>query len=250
MTDYTLTTENFNGHDIPTKVYSDGVMEFSLTAMAKAEGKNIYDWKRLPSTIDFLKAIEDSNAQKSDTGLSRIEIIAAAKGGKDQGTWTSDERVAIFLSSWLSPAFNVWMIERIVELRKQGYSNLTRNNVLDLKIKKVIENYNNDINFGKALQALFKELNDKSFEVKENKEALSQVIRAIRGEYDSKDRFFKLLAANFVTYCDTIKSKKFKTEMFLIEKYIEDEHIAYRGRVIGQRERRVEDQTTKTLETK
>ena len=66
---------NYQGSNIPFELTGNDIM-INATEMAKLfPGKEIYEWKRLPSTKSYLEAMFDA-------GFSRIEnLIISSKGG-------------------------------------------------------------------------------------------------------------------------------------------------------------------------
>lgn len=74
----------------------------NATAMCKAAGKQINDYRRLTGTEDFLAELA------TETGYPVSELIQSVRGGDPQlqGTWVHP-RVAIHLAQWLSPKFAV-----------------------------------------------------------------------------------------------------------------------------------------------
>lgn len=123
----------YNGTGITFKV-GDNLM-VNATEMAKNFGKQPYDWFRLPSTIEFLKAfimdyegtrsekISERYAEISERNISEIlslyGLVFIQQGGNMQGTWLYDE-IAIELARWLSPEFSIWCNKRIKEILNGG----------------------------------------------------------------------------------------------------------------------------------
>lgn len=79
---------------------SDGYI--NATAMCKAAGKLMADYRRLGSTDAFLQALE------ADMGIPISALVQSVKGGDPalQGTWVHPQ-VAIHMAQWLSPQFAV-----------------------------------------------------------------------------------------------------------------------------------------------
>lgn len=86
----------------------------NATEMAKAFGKRPAKWLELPSTKEFLSALND--VRKLD-----IVLIQTDKGGINGGggTWMHED-VALEFARWLSPAFAIWCNDRVKELLKYG----------------------------------------------------------------------------------------------------------------------------------
>ena len=111
----------FNNIEIPFNLSSgpDNIM-VEVTKMAKAYGKSIYEWKRLPSTQKFL------NDLMIEQGFSRLEdLIYSEKSGVDgkRGggcTWMH-VLVLIEFARWLDSKFAIWCNKIIFEVIKQRY---------------------------------------------------------------------------------------------------------------------------------
>ena len=124
---------NYQGSNIPFELTGNDVM-INATEMAKPFGKKISEWKRLPSTQEYLNAI-------LDMGFSRIEnLIISSKGGSHNGsrggTWMY-RLVALEFARWLSPEFSVWCNMKIDEIINQEYA------FRDAEIQKLTEENNN-----------------------------------------------------------------------------------------------------------
>lgn len=103
---------NFNGNEITFQIGNDEVM-VNATEMAKPFGKQVFDWRRLPSTIAFMEAIKETK------GFSRSLVETVE--GRNGGTWIHED-VALEFARWLSPAFAIWCNDRIKELLKIGFT--------------------------------------------------------------------------------------------------------------------------------
>lgn len=98
----------YNGCPV-TFCSGDNVM-INATEMAKPFGKRPAKWLELPSTKEFLSALQ--TIRKSDSLIQTAE-------GKSGGTWMHED-VAIEFARWLSPQFAIWCNDRIKELLKYG----------------------------------------------------------------------------------------------------------------------------------
>ena len=101
----------------------------NLTKMCKHFGKEIKRWSGLPSSKQYLQALE------SVDGKSVITVLKGNfSNGETQGTFGTRE-VAIKVSQWISPQFEVFCIKKLdelfqtgrVELQPQGKTILTIN---------------------------------------------------------------------------------------------------------------------------
>lgn len=95
-----LVEHQIEGNVIPLR---DDDCYVSATAMCKAAGKLIGDYRRNAATKEYFEALS------ADMGIPITALIQTLKGGNDknmQGTWVHP-KVAIHLAQWLSPQFAV-----------------------------------------------------------------------------------------------------------------------------------------------
>ncbi len=92
-----LITHSLGGKTVMQRE-SDGYI--SATAMCKAAGKKLNDYKRLENTKEYLEELA------SITGIPAIELIKQYGNNRKMGTWVHP-KVAIHLAQWLSPKFAV-----------------------------------------------------------------------------------------------------------------------------------------------
>jgi phage antirepressor YoqD-like protein len=104
---------NYNGNEI-TFDLGNGQVMVNATEMAKPFGKSVSEWKRLPSTEQFIEALE------LNRGLSHI-WIESQRGKHGGGTWIHED-LAIEFARWLSPDFTIWCNDRIKELLTHGFT--------------------------------------------------------------------------------------------------------------------------------
>jgi hypothetical protein len=71
-------------------------------------GKRPNDWLALPSTVEYLEALN----RRTVTRLSGIGWVLVKRGGKNQGTWL-DPKLAVKFARWLSVDFEIWCDEQI-----------------------------------------------------------------------------------------------------------------------------------------
>jgi len=81
----------------------------NATALCKASGKLLADYKRLDTTEAFLEELS------TDMGIPISKLLEVRKGGNKelQGTWAHPQ-VAIHLAMWCSPAFAVKVTRWVV----------------------------------------------------------------------------------------------------------------------------------------
>lgn len=111
---------NYQGNEI-TFLNGESVM-VNATEMAKSFGKNINEWKRLPSTFRFLEALGETKGKSHS-------LITVAEG-RNGGTWMHED-VALEFARWLSPKFAIWCNDRIKELMRHGATALNPESLLD-----------------------------------------------------------------------------------------------------------------------
>lgn len=122
--DNTLSVFAYEGNNVTFRDV-DGTLMINATEMAKPFGKKPNDWLRLPSSKDFIFALETK--YKSDAQKSRITSLVLTNRGNSQsmgqGTWMVKE-VAIEFARWLSPMFGIWCNDMIMELLTKGHVSL------------------------------------------------------------------------------------------------------------------------------
>lgn len=103
--------------------FADGNKMINATEMAKPFGKQINGFLRQKSTQEFIILLEDRYAN-SRNGTT-IEVLRVVQGGTPelQGTWM-DEKLALKFAAWLSPAFELWVYDKIQELLTTGKTEL------------------------------------------------------------------------------------------------------------------------------
>lgn len=80
---------------------------FNATAAAMSFGKDAYEWTRLPSTIEYISALEGK--------CGKIPYLES-KRGRNGGTWLHP-KLAVAFARWLSADFAVWcdlQIDKII----------------------------------------------------------------------------------------------------------------------------------------
>lgn len=102
----------YNGNAVTFQLGNGDVM-VNATQMAKPFNKQPYEYLRLPSTNELVKAI---------TGKSRIDenqLVTTIRGGSNPGTWMHED-IALDFAQWLSVDFRLWCLDRIKELVRFG----------------------------------------------------------------------------------------------------------------------------------
>ena len=104
-----LINREFHGARIRQRP-SDGYLD--ATAMCKATGKKLNDYRRLKSTQEYLAAFS------LKAGIPVIKIIEV-KSGRYGGTWVHP-KVSIHLAIWCCPDFAVMVTDWVFELLTEG----------------------------------------------------------------------------------------------------------------------------------
>lgn len=130
---------DYQGSNIPFELTGNDIM-INATEMAKLfPGKRIAEWKRLPSTINYLEAMFDMGFSHFKDGS---DLIISNKGSQINGsrgggsTWMH-RLVAIEFARWLSPKFSIWCNMKIDEVINQGYA------FRDIEIQRLYQENNN-----------------------------------------------------------------------------------------------------------
>lgn len=95
----------FNGKQINFNAYA----WFNATEVAKAHGKDVHEWVRLPSTTGYINALE--------VRYGKIPYVKTSKARSDRGggTWLHP-KLAIVFARWISDDFAIWCDEQIEKI--------------------------------------------------------------------------------------------------------------------------------------
>lgn len=113
---------DYEGHEISFE-FADGNKMINATEMARPFGKRVNDFLRQQGTAEYIILLE-ARYGNSRNGTT-IEVLRVVQGGlpEIQGTWM-DEKLALKFAAWLSPAFELWVYDKIQELLTTGKSEL------------------------------------------------------------------------------------------------------------------------------
>ena len=130
----------YNGNPVTFQL-GNGDLMVNATEMAKPFGKQPYEYLRLPSTNELIKAV---------TGKSRIgesQLVRKERGGANGGgaTWFHED-IALDFAQWLSVDFRLWCNDRIKELLRHGIT------ATQPTIEKIIDDPDNAIKLLTALK--------------------------------------------------------------------------------------------------
>ena len=76
---------------------------FNATAAAKTFGKDVCEWRRLPSSVKYIAAIQSK--------CGNLPVIKTQRGNNG-GTWLHP-KLAVVFARWLSVDFAIWCDEQI-----------------------------------------------------------------------------------------------------------------------------------------
>lgn len=104
---------DYNGNNISFELENFGIM-VNATEMAKTfSNKKISEWKRLPSTQNYLQSI-------IDTGRSLVNMIVTKKSGisgtRGGGSTWMHEWITLEYSKWLGGDMYFWLVGRLKEI--------------------------------------------------------------------------------------------------------------------------------------
>lgn len=104
--------------------FADGNKMINATEMSKPfKGKLVADFLRLKTTKEFILLLESRYGNSHNGTTTRV--LRVVQGGEPelQGTWM-DEKLALKFAAWLSPAFELWVYDKIQELLTTGKTEL------------------------------------------------------------------------------------------------------------------------------
>lgn len=87
----------------------------NATQMAKCFNKQVHEWLRLPSTKEYLGALETTRKFGSLETRGKSLSLVMTKEGRNGGTWLN-RNAALEFARWLSPEFSIWCNNAILDL--------------------------------------------------------------------------------------------------------------------------------------
>jgi KilA domain-containing protein len=114
---------DYEGQNISFE-FADGNKMINATEMARPFGKRVNDFLRQQGTQEYLILLEARYGNSRN--VTKREVLRVVQGGfaELQGTWM-DEKLALKFAAWLSPAFELWVYDKIQELLTTGKTELT-----------------------------------------------------------------------------------------------------------------------------
>lgn len=105
---------NYNGTDI-TFLSGNGDVMINATQMAKPFGKQVYEYLRLSSTNELIKAITEKYR------ICDYQVVTTRPGSPENGggTWMN-KILALDYAQWLSVDLKLWCTEKLDELMRYG----------------------------------------------------------------------------------------------------------------------------------
>ena len=134
---FDISVFQYNEQKITFKLANGEVM-VNATQMAKPFGKRPDKYLMLESTKEFMQVLEGQ--LKGNSSIGDYQLVMKIKGGveTEQGTWLN-QTLAIDFARWLSPEFNLWTIDKIMELIQKGTVSIEPELSNLEKAKKLIE---------------------------------------------------------------------------------------------------------------
>lgn len=158
---------NYEGKPISFE-FKDGNKMINATEMAKPFKKRINDFLRLKNTKDYiiLLDIRYSDSRYGNSRNGKRETLRVVQGGSPelQGTWM-DEKLALKFAAWLSPAFELWVYDRIQELLTTG--------------KTELPSHRPGTELIKAIRLIADKLEYQQRDIDQNKEAIAEIQEAV-----------------------------------------------------------------------
>lgn len=140
----------YDGHKI-TFEFSDGSKMINATEMAKPFKKLVGSFLRLQSTKEYIALLESRYADVHNGTTTGILRVVQGGNPELQGTWMH-EKLALIFAMWLSPAFQLWVAEKIEELLTRG--------------RTVLDNYSPSSNI-KTLRLLIDQMEEQEIRAQE-----------------------------------------------------------------------------------
>ena len=194
-----LVVFKFNNIEIPFNLSSgpDNIM-VEVTKMAKAYGKKIAEWRRLPSTQKLISQILNMGFPHIKNEEDLIKTIKGRYGG---GTWMH-QLLLIDFAEWLDSEFSVWCKITLIEAIKNRYqvelnqkdATINNQNLLISQLQQDNQNLQNQISY-------FKPQLDYYNQVLQNPEPLystNQIIKQLGIKISNRDLIQKMLDAGLI----------------------------------------------------
>ena len=143
--------------------FKDGNKMVNATEMAKSFNKLVGGFLRTKSTKDYIILLK---ARYADLHNGKKEVLRVVQGGAPelQGTWM-DEKLALKFAAWLSPAFELWVYDRIQELLTTG--------------KTELPDHRPGTELIKAIRLIADKLEYQQRDIDQNKEAIAEIQEAV-----------------------------------------------------------------------
>jgi hypothetical protein len=182
-----ITKFDYDGQSISFE-FADGNKMVNATQMAKPFGKPVGNFLRLKETKEYIQLLEE---RYSDVNIAK-EVLRVIKGGDAsdglQGTWM-DEKLALKFAAWLSPAFELWVYDRIQELLTTGKTEIREYSPSGIikGLRLIVEQLEQQQNF--------------NFEIREDVDTISDRLDELEAKIVSVDDHYYTIAG----YCSLHK---------------------------------------------
>lgn len=207
----------FNNIEIPFSLNGgpDNLM-INVTPIAKAYGKKVAEWKRLPSTQNYLRGLYDMGFSHTTDFSDIIYSISGSKPGMNLGgggTWMH-QLVVVEFARWLDAEFAVWCNQAIINVIKEGY--VAHINELNSQINQLVTDLDNMTNRANNLQQKIQSYIPKVNyfdQVLQNPEPLystNQIVKQL-GIRISNQKLLKMMENDGLIYRDTRTNKYYVT---------------------------------------
>jgi len=117
----------YNNHQI-TFDFGAGQKMINATEMAKIFSKKTERFLKSQAAKAYIDALENHLKSDAPNGASLPKVVEIIRGkykdGRSQGTWMH-RLLAIRFAQWLDPKFAIWVDEKIQELLKNGYTQIS-----------------------------------------------------------------------------------------------------------------------------
>jgi phage antirepressor YoqD-like protein len=191
--------QTFKYQNNPITFDLNGEVMVNATQMAKPFFKVPNEFLRLPSTIEYLEALQTT------TGKSRSEIVKVQNGGTNPGTWFC-QKLTISFAQWLSATFSVWVDTKIEELLTSGKTEIKPLSDAEMRLH------------------VFKQLEQEAESLKEQNKLLETTIKQQAPKVEYVDKV--LNAANLIT--STVVAADFGKSADWLHKTLKGMHIMWK----------------------
>ncbi len=117
-----ITNFDYEGQKISFE-FADGFQMINASEMAKLFNKSVHSFLRSKGTQEYILLLESRYANSRNGTTAGVLRVIQGGTPELQGTWMH-EKLALKFASWLSPAFELWVYDKIQELLTTGKAEL------------------------------------------------------------------------------------------------------------------------------